>query len=62
VSQLTDDLQRKETKWASTLTKLQEQVKFLEKENKQLHQENHKLKIRGISAKVLNLKFILFCL
>ena len=36
----------------SALSKLQEQVKFLERENQQLHEENHKLKLKGVSAKV----------
>jgi len=52
VNHLTDDLQRKEVKWAAVVTKLQEQVKTLEKENQNLHNENHKLKLRGVSAKV----------
>jgi regulator of replication initiation timing len=52
LSQLNDDLQRKETKWAAAVTKLQEQVKMLEKENQHLHQENHKLKLKGVSSKV----------
>ena len=52
VAQLNDELQRKETKWAAVVTKLQEQVKLLEKENQHLHQENHKLKLKGVSSKV----------
>ena len=52
LSHLNEDLQRKETKWAAVVTKLQEQVKLLEKENQHLHQDNHKLKLRGVSSKV----------
>jgi hypothetical protein len=58
LSQLNEDLQRKETKWAAVVTKLQEQVKLLEKENQHLHQENHKLKLRGVSSKVSYVKYI----
>ena len=52
LQKLNDELNRKETKWALALSKLQEQVKFLERENQQLHEENHKLKLKGVSAKV----------
>ncbi len=52
VAKLSEDSQRKEAKWASTLAKLQEQVKFLERENQQLHEENHKLKLKTVSSKV----------
>lgn len=52
IVQLTEELQRKETKWTASITKLQDQVKFLERENQNLHKENHKLKLKGISAKV----------
>ena len=52
VQKLTEDLQRKEAKWGPTITKLQEQVKFLERENQTLHEENHKLKLKTVSSKV----------
>jgi len=52
LQKLNEELNRKETKWALALSKLQEQVKFLERENQQLHEENHKLKLKGVSAKV----------
>merc|ERR1719384_2847556 len=52
LNKLNEELNRKETKWALALSKLQEQVKFLERENQQLHEENHKLKLKGVSAKV----------
>ena len=52
LNKLNDELNRKETKWALALSKLQEQVKFLERENQQLHEDNHKLKLKGVSAKV----------
>ncbi len=47
-----EDLQRKESKWSASLAKLQEQVKYLEKENQHLHEENHRMKLKGVSAKV----------
>ena len=52
LQKVNEELNRKETKWALALSKLQEQVKFLERENQQLHEENHKLKLKGVSAKV----------
>ena len=52
LQKLNEELNRKESKWALALSKLQEQVKFLERENQQLHEENHKLKLKGVSAKV----------
>ena len=52
LNKLNEELNRKETKWAIALSKLQEQVKFLERENQQLHEDNHRLKLKGVSAKV----------
>lgn len=48
-----DELHRKESKYSASLSKLQEQVKFLERENQHLHEENHKLKLRGVTSKVI---------
>ena len=45
-------MHRKEAKWGPTISKLQDQVKFLEKENQLLHEENHKLKMKNASPKV----------
>ena len=45
-------MQRKESKYSASLSKLQEQVKFLERENQHLHEENHKLKLKGVTSKV----------
>jgi sensor histidine kinase YesM len=60
---LQDDMQRKESKWSAALAKLQEQVKYLERENQHLHEENHKLKLKQISSKVNNvfLKSLIRC-
>ena len=52
MSKVTEELERKECKWANALNKLQDQLKFLEKENQTLHEENHKLKLKGIATKV----------
>ena len=52
MSKVTEELERKECKWANALNKLQDQLKFLEKENQTLHEENHKLKLKGIAPKV----------
>jgi len=52
VSKLTDELERKECKWGNALNKLQDTLKFLERENQALHEENHKLKLKGIAPKV----------
>jgi hypothetical protein len=52
LSKLHDEVQRKESKWTSALSKLQEQVKFLERENQHLHEENHRLKVKGVASKV----------
>lgn len=52
MQKLNEELQRKEAKWAPTIAKLQEQVKFLEKENQLLHEDNHKLKLKTVSPKV----------
>lgn len=52
ISRLNDDLERKECKWSNALNKLQDQLKFLERENQQLHEENHKIKVKNISSKV----------
>jgi len=52
VSKVTEELERKECKWANALNKLQDQLKFLEKENQTLHEENHKLKLKGIAPKI----------
>ena len=49
---MTEELERKECKWANALNKLQDQLKFLEKENQTLHEENHKLKLKGVAPKV----------
>jgi len=49
-----EDLSRKESKWTAALTKLQEQLKLIEKENTNLHTENHKLRIKTVSSKVAN--------
>ena len=53
MQKITDELQRKEAKWGPTISKLQDQVKFLEKENQLLHEENHKLKMKNASPKVI---------
>jgi urease accessory protein UreF len=52
VQKLAEELQRKEMKWGPSLAKLQEQVKLLERENQQLHEDNHKLKLKTVSSKV----------
>jgi hypothetical protein len=52
ISSLQEDLERRDTKWATTVSKLQDQVKYLERENQHLHEENHKLKLRGAAPKV----------
>jgi len=54
VVKMQEDLSRKENKWTAALTKLQEQLKLIEKENTNLHTENHKLKIKNVSSKVAN--------
>ena len=57
LSKLQDEMQRKETKWSAALTKLQEQVKFLERENQHLHEENHKIKMKNVPSKVRNRRY-----
>ena len=52
VQKMNEDLQRKEQKWGPALSKLQEQIKLLEKENQELHENNHKLKLKTVSSKV----------
>ena len=52
VSQMSEEHSRKESKWQASLSRLQEQVKYLERENGHLHEENHRLKLRGVNAKV----------
>ena len=52
LAKVQDELQRKELKYSASLSKLQEQVKFLERENQHLHEENHKLKLKGVTSKV----------
>ena len=52
LAKMQDDLARREAKWTAALNKLQDQLKALEKENTNLHNENHKLKIKGVSSKV----------
>lgn len=54
LSKMQEDLSRKESKWTAALTKLQEQLKLIEKENSNLHTENHKLRIKTVSSKVAN--------
>ena len=52
MQKLLEELQRKEAKWGPTIAKLQEQVKFFEKENQLLHEDNRKLKLKNVSSKV----------
>ena len=52
VSQMSEEHSRKESKWQASLSRLQEQVKYLERENGHLHEENHRLKLKGVNAKV----------
>lgn len=52
LTKVQDELHRKESKYSASLSKLQEQVKFLERENQHLHEENHKLKLRGVTSKI----------
>lgn len=52
INRINEDLQRKDSKWSTAVSKLQEQVKLLEKENQQLHEDNHKLKLKGVSSKI----------
>ena len=52
VQKVNEDMQRKELKWGPALKKLQDDLKLLEKENQQLHEDNHKLKLKTVSSKV----------
>ena len=52
VQKVTEDMQRKEVKWGPALKKLQDELKLLERENQQLHEDNHKLKLKTVSSKV----------
>lgn len=52
IKSLLEEMQRKETKWSSSLTKLQDTVKILERENQHLHEENHRVKVKTATSKV----------
>jgi FtsZ-binding cell division protein ZapB len=52
LSKLQDELERKETKWSSSVAQLQEKVKYLERENQHLHEENCRLKLKSVAPKV----------
>ena len=47
-----EEMNKKEAKFVATLNKLQEQIKYLERENQILHEENHKLKLKNVSSKI----------
>ena len=52
ITNLQEESQRKESKYTASINKLHEQLKYHERENQILHEENHKLKLKQVMPKV----------